>query len=75
MRLQLFCLLGYRSSGEFVGLGIGYTLARIGFAILYIVTENEVLSYARSICWWAGNAICFWGIIIGARGIERLSLT
>jgi len=56
---------------EVLGLGVGYTVARVLFAVAYILTENEILSYGRSLVWWAGNAVCFWGIIMGARGIKR----
>jgi uncharacterized MAPEG superfamily protein len=53
----------------FVGLGVGYTVARLTYACAYILTENEMLSYVRSLCWWAGNVVCFWGIIVGVKGI------
>jgi uncharacterized MAPEG superfamily protein len=56
--------------GMFVGLGVGYTVARLTYACAYILTENEMLSYLRSLCWWAGNVVCFWGVIVGAKGIN-----
>jgi len=70
----MFALLGRMSTNEFIGLGVGYSACRVVFAIAYILTENELLSYARSIFWWLGNGVCFWGIIMGARGIEQLTV-
>jgi hypothetical protein len=58
------------SAGQFVGLGVGYTACRLAYAVSYILTENEILSWGRSLCWWAGNAVCFRAIIMGAKKID-----
>jgi uncharacterized MAPEG superfamily protein len=55
-----------------IGIGAGYTCSRILYAVAYIAIEDEMLSYVRSVFWWAGNAVCFWGIVEGARGFERV---
>ncbi len=37
------------------GLMVGYTLARVGYAVSYVLVETETWSWARTACWWAGN--------------------
>ncbi|RDW91646.1 hypothetical protein BP5796_02811 [Coleophoma crateriformis] len=68
----LFALIGNQNTTTIVGFGIGYTMARIFYGIAYIMTDNEMWSYARSILWWAGNVLCFWVIIAGAKGAGEL---
>jgi uncharacterized MAPEG superfamily protein len=68
--IQLFALLGNQNTSTQIGLGAGYTVARILYAVAYIVTTNELWSYGRSLLWWAGNIVCFWAIGVGARGFQ-----
>jgi len=44
-------------------------VARAGFAVAYVGTENEKLSYVRSGLWWLGNGICFWLMVKGGGGL------
>jgi uncharacterized MAPEG superfamily protein len=66
----MFVLVGRKDEGTVLGLGLGYLGTRIGYSIAYILTEGERWSYVRSVFWWVGNGVCFWGIAVGVRGIE-----
>ncbi|KAL4940973.1 hypothetical protein BDV06DRAFT_195521 [Aspergillus oleicola] len=37
---------------------LGYTLARVGYAVVYVTVERPWLSQIRGVCWWAGNLCC-----------------
>ncbi len=36
-----------------------YSLARIGYALAYIYTEQFALSFIRTAMWWVGTGNCF----------------
>lgn len=40
------------------GLMAGYTLARVGYAISYVLVETETWSWVRNACWWPGSISC-----------------
>ncbi|KAL4995255.1 hypothetical protein BDV10DRAFT_175225 [Aspergillus recurvatus] len=37
---------------------VGYTLARIAYAIVYVTVGRPEWSHLRGVCWWAGNLCC-----------------
>ncbi|KAL6230869.1 hypothetical protein BDW75DRAFT_234084 [Aspergillus navahoensis] len=37
---------------------VGYTIARIAYAIVYITVDTPKWSQLRGICWWVGNLCC-----------------
>ncbi|KAL4989989.1 hypothetical protein BDW68DRAFT_175351 [Aspergillus falconensis] len=37
---------------------VGYTLARIAYAIVYVTVDSPKWSQLRGVCWWAGNLCC-----------------
>ncbi len=36
----------------------GYSVARIGYALAYVLIEKEELSLVRTAFWYAGNICC-----------------
>ncbi len=40
--------------------GLIYTLARIGYGIIYLLVEDDTVALGRTVFWWAGNGSCLW---------------
>ncbi|KAF9884244.1 hypothetical protein FE257_001976 [Aspergillus nanangensis] len=40
--------------------GLTYTVARVGYAAVYILVDRPALSQLRGITWWVGNLTCLY---------------
>lgn len=45
-------------TGKLNGLMALYTVARLGYAVAYVMIEGDVTSQVRGLLWWTGNICC-----------------
>ena len=45
-------------TGMLNGLMALYTVARLGYAVVYVTLESDTISQIRGVIWWVGNISC-----------------
>lgn len=50
-------------------IGAVYTLARIGYAVSYVLVEKQRYSWLRTICWWTSNICCITAVVKSANAM------
>ncbi|KAK0289167.1 hypothetical protein LTR35_000542 [Friedmanniomyces endolithicus] len=50
--------------------GLAYTVARVGYAIAYVLIDAPSFSQVRGVSWWAGNLTCLRLLWVGGRSLN-----
>lgn len=49
--------------------GAVYTLARVGFAVAYVLVERQRWSWVRTGFWWVSNVCCITAVVKSANAL------
>ncbi|KAK1819114.1 hypothetical protein LTR12_006429 [Friedmanniomyces endolithicus] len=50
--------------------GLAYTVARVGYAIAYVLIDAPSFSQVRGMCWWVGNLTCLRLLWVGGSALD-----
>ena len=50
--------------------GLAYTLARVGYAAVYVLAGTERMSLMRPLFWWVGNVACLRLFWVGSKAMN-----